>query len=125
MKRGRSLRFIAVGILVALLAGCASAPPTPIDSIEPLVGKWAGTVTPEGGSQLFFYLTVNPDRTIVANWGVNWANGSISVANGKATYKMQPQQYEGVITYYQGPGKPTIYMKDTFLVFYAVATKQP
>lgn len=124
MKRGRSVRFAAVGILVALLAACASAPPTPLDSVEPLVGKWAGTVAPEGGSQIFFYLTINPDRTLVANWGITWATGSVALANGKATYKMQPQQYEGAITYYAGPGKPTIYMQDTFASFYAVATKQ-
>ena len=132
MTWGRSVGFAAVGILVAFLAGCASTPPTPVESIEPLVGKWAGTVTGgtirEGGSQgpqLFFYLTINADQTLVATWGLNWCTGRVTVANGQVTYWMQPQEYEGTIEYYQGPGKPTIYMRDTFATFYAVVTKQP
>ena len=112
--------------MTLLLGGCASTPPTPVTSIDPLVGKWAGRVTPEDGSQVFFYLTVSQDRTIVASWGVSWATGTIAVADGKATYKMSPPPYEGRIEYYPSSsgGKPTIYMADTFANFYAVATKQ-
>ena len=120
-----------VGVVVTLLAGCASTPPTPVTSIEPLVGKWAGTVTVgdaqisrSNGSREFFYLTINADRTLVATWGGNWCTGAVEVSNGKVTYKMQPHQYEGTIHYYAGPGKPTIYMEDTFWAFYAVASKQ-
>ncbi|HXJ78805.1 MAG TPA: hypothetical protein VMS64_09010 [Candidatus Methylomirabilis sp.] len=130
MKRGFR-RTATVGIVVMLLAGCASTPPTPVTSIEPLAGKWAGTVTVgdsqisrSNGSREFFYLTINADRTLVATWGVNWCTGTVEVSNGNVTYKMQPHQYEGTIRYYAGPGKPTIYMEDTFWGFYAVASKQ-
>ncbi|HXJ81657.1 MAG TPA: hypothetical protein VMS64_23605 [Candidatus Methylomirabilis sp.] len=127
MTRRRSFGLAGVvGILTLLLGDCASTRPTPVTSIDPLVGKWAGTVAPEGGSQVFFYLTVNQDRTIVANWGISWATGTITVANGQVTYKMTPPPYEGTIEYYQSSsgGRPTIYMTDTFASFYAVATKQ-
>jgi hypothetical protein len=118
-------RFAAVGIFLLLLAGCASSPPTAVNSIEPLVGTWAGTVAPGGGSLQPFYLTVNADRTLVATWGINWSTGAITVANGQATYQMTPPPLEGTIRFYQGDGKPTLYMNDTFASFYAVVTKQP
>ncbi len=107
-----------------LLTGCASSPATPVTSIEPLVGKWAGTVDHGSGSLQFFYLTVRADRTIVATWGINWSWGTITVANGQATYQMTPPPLEGTMQLYQGNGKPTLYMKDLWLNFYAVVTKQ-
>ena len=108
-----------------LLAGCASAPPTPVTSIGPLVGNWAGTVTVERGAQQFFYLTINADQTIVATWGLNWSWGKVTVANGQASYQMLPPPLEGTLRFYQGDGRPTLYMEDLFSNFYAVVTKQP
>ena len=125
MKPRRSLsRSGAVAISVMLLTGCASAPPTPISSIGPLVGKWAGTVAVGGGSLQFFYLTINADQTLVATWGVNWSWGTITVANLQATYQMTPPPLEGTVRFYQGNGKPTLYMTDLWASFYAVVTKQ-
>ena len=126
MMPGRSLsRFAAVGIWLMLLTGCASSPPTPVTSIDPLVGKWAGTVDQGGGSREFFYLTINTDETLVASWGINWSWGKVAVANGQATYQMTRPPYEGTMQFYQDNGKPTLFMKDQFVNFYAVVTKQP
>jgi len=123
---GRSLtRFAAVAIWLMLLTGCASSPPTPVTSIDPLVGKWAGTVDQGSGSREFFYLTINADQTLVASWGINWSWGKVTVANGQATYQMTPPPYEGTLQFYQGNGKPTLFMKDLFANFYAVVTMQP
>ncbi len=118
-------RFAAVGISLLVLAGCTSAPPTPVSSVDPLVGKWAGTVAAGGGAREFFYLTVNADRTLVATWGITWATGTITVSNGQATYQMTPPPLEGTIRFYQGDGEPTLCMNDTFASFLAVVTKQP
>ncbi len=116
MMPGRSLsRFAAVAIWLMLLTGCASSPPTPITSIDPLVGKWAGTVDQGGGSREFFYLTISADETLVASWGINWSWGKVAVANGQATY----------LRFYQDNGKPTLFLKDLFANFHAVVTKQP
>ena len=124
MNLERSLgRRVAVAISLLLLTGCASAPPTPISSIEPLVGKWAGNLD-QGGPREFFYLTVNADQTFVASWGINWCNGRITLANGKATYQMAPPPLEGTMLLYAGDAKPTIYMQDTWQAFRAIVTKQ-
>ncbi len=125
MTPGHALgRSAAVAVTLMLLTGCASTPPTPVTSIDPLVGKWAGTVTVGRGAQQFFYLTINADQTIVATWGINWSWGAITVVNGQATYRMTPPPLEGTLRFYQGNGKPTLYIDDLFANFYAVATKQ-
>ena len=107
-----------------LLTACASAPPTPVTSIEPLVGDWAGTVLRGRGYQEFFYLTIKPDQTLVASWGLNWSWGRVTVANGQASYQMNPPPLEGTIRFYQGNGQPTLYLDDLFANFYAVVTRR-
>ena len=123
-RRRSSSRSAAVALTVILLAGCASTPPAQVTSIEPLVGKWAGTVQ-RGGPQQFFYLTVNPDQTLVATWGITWSTGRITVANGQATYEMSPPLLEGIIRFYPGDDKPTMYLDDLFADFHAIVTRQP
>lgn len=117
-------RSAACVMLLALLVGCASAPATPIPSIGPLVCKWAGTVTAERGSQQFFYLTINPDQTLVASWGLNWAWGKVTLKDGRASYEMKPPPREGTIRFYENSGKPTLYLDDLWTEFYAVVTRQ-
>jgi len=116
---------MAAAVSLILLTGCAmaSAPPAPITSITPLVGKWSGTLD-QGGPREFFYLTINPDQTFVASWGINWCNGRITIANGKATYQMTPPPLEGTVTLYDGGVKPSLQMQDTWQSFRANLTKQ-
>jgi hypothetical protein len=119
-----SSRSTAAAVMLMLLTGCASAPPTRVTTIEPLVGKWAGTLD-RGGSLQPFYLTVNADQTLVATWGLTWSTGRITIANGQATYQMAPPPLEGSMRFYQEDGKPTLYMDDLFANFHAVVTRQP
>jgi hypothetical protein len=118
-------RRMAVAVSLVLLTGCAtaSAPPAPITSITPLVGKWSGTVD-QGGPREFFYLTINADQTFVASWGINWCNGRITIANGRATYQMTPPPLEGTMVLYEGGGKPSLQMQDTWQSFRAIVTQQ-
>ena len=118
-----SLSRFGVALSLVLLTGCASAPPTPIATIDPLVGQWSGTVD-QGGPREFFYLTVNADQTFVASWGINWCNGRITIANGAARYQMSPPPLEGTMRMYADDAKPTIYMQDTWQPFRAIVTKQ-
>ena len=111
-------------LALIVFVGCASATPTPLSSIEPLVGQWQGTLDQGEGPQLF-YLTVNPDGTLVATWGVNWNNGTITVEKGVASYQMSPPPRGGTFRYYPSNGKPELFMDDTFLSFHAVVTKLP
>ncbi len=91
MTPGRVRARAAAGaVVLILLNGCASARPTPVTSIGPLVGKWSGTVETDRGYQQFFYLTINADQTLVASWGVYWSWGRVIVSSGQATYQMTP-----------------------------------
>jgi len=116
-------RSAALAVAVVLLVGCASATPTPVTSIDPLVGKWAGTVETDRGSQQFFYLTINADQTLVATWGVYWSWGRVTVANGQARYQMTPPPLEGTFRLHQDGGKSTLYIDDLWATFHAVVTR--
>src|SRR5215510_1374915 len=124
MTPGRLRARAAAGaVVLILLASCASAPPTPVTSIGPLVGTWSGTVETDRGYQQFFYLTINANQTLVATWGVYWSWGRVIVSNGQATYQMRPPPLEGTLRLYQNNGKPTLYMDDLWATFHAVVTK--
>jgi hypothetical protein len=59
-------------LVIALMAGCASVPSKPLTDIWALDGKWRGTISVGMGAPQFYYLTVNPDSTLVAGWDPNW-----------------------------------------------------
>ena len=112
-----------MAVTLILVVGCASSPAATLTGVEPLVGQWSGTVDLGGPFQLF-YLTVNADRTIVAQWGLSWTWGRITIANGQATYQMTPPPLQGTMRLYRENGKLTLYMDDLFASFHAVVTKQ-
>ena len=117
-------RSAAIAVALMILAGCASATPTPVNSIDPLVGKWSGTLDQGFGPQPF-YLTINPDATLVVTWRISWNYGTITIEKGVASYQMSPPPREGTFRYYPINGKPTLFMTDTFFSFQAVVTKEP
>ncbi len=117
-------RYVAMGLILMVLVGCASVTPTPVNNIDPLVGKWSGTLDQGLGPQPF-YLTINADATLVATWGINWNNGTITFEKGQASYQMSPPPRGGTFRYYPGQGKPTLFMDDLFANFHVVVTKQP
>ena len=121
----RRFRFVMLAVGWLFLQGCASmsTPATPVTSIDPLVGKWSGTVT-IGQSLGFFYLTINPDRTLIATWGGTTAWGTVSVASGQATYQMAPPPQEGSFKLYRGKGKPQLYMENVTGSFIATVTPE-
>jgi hypothetical protein len=125
MRTERSLgRSLVVALSVMLLAGCASAPPTPVRNIDRLVGKWSGTAT-VGGDEILFYLTIYPDQKFHARYGITESYGTITIANGQMSYQMSPPISEGSIRYFRGPGKPSLYMDDLWDTFHAVVTREP
>ena len=84
----RTLRPILVLGALALASGCATVPSIPLADIRAIEGKWRGTITVGKGSPQFYYLTVNPDSTIVAEWGMNWQWGAITLSGGKARFEI-------------------------------------
>ena len=93
-------------------------------SIDQLVGKWKGSVT-IGPRVDFLYLTIYPDRTLIAIWGSTTARGTVAVASGQATYQMAPPIQEGSFKLYvdQG-GKRQIYMESMDSSFYATVSPE-
>jgi hypothetical protein len=113
------MRLAVLGLLLATLSGCASSTPaTPLTAIDPLVGKWKGTAT-IGPIVTVLYLTVYPDRTLVAIWGSTTSRGTVTISGGQAGYEMGPPRQEGTLRFYAGPGKPQLYMESMSGSFYA------
>jgi len=121
----RQLRFVMLAVLLLVVQACASATPaTPVTSIDQLVGKWKGSVT-IGPRVDFLYLTIYPDRTLIAIWRSTTAQGTVAVASGQATYQMAPPIQEGSFKLYvdQG-GKRQIYMESMDSSFYATVSPE-
>jgi uncharacterized protein YndB with AHSA1/START domain len=98
----RSLRVTFVLGALALVAGCATVPSIPLTDIRAIQGKWRGTITVDMGTPQFYYLTVNPDSTIVAEWGSNWQWGTISLGGGRARFEIS-HLTSGTLLYFSNP----------------------
>lgn len=120
----RQLRFVMLAVLLLVVQACASATPaTPVTSIDQLVGKWKGSVT-IGPRVDFLYLTIYPDRTLIAIWGSTTSRGTVAVAGGQATYQMAPPIQEGTLKLYVDQGKRQIYMESMDSSFYATVSPE-
>ena len=113
MTARRSLRGALALAALVLLAGCATVPPVPLTDVRPLVGKWRGTITVGMGAPQFYYLTVNPDATIVAEWGPNWQWGKITLTGGQARFELS-HLTSGTLQYFDGTDGRVITMNPDF-----------
>lgn len=117
----RSLRAVFLLGALALVAGCASVPSKPLTNIRAIEGKWRGTITVGHGAPQFYYLTVNPDSTIVAAWGSNWQWGKITLSGGTARFEISHLS-SGTLLYYDGPDGRVITMTPDFGGWYVYVT---
>ena len=117
----RSLRGALALAVLALVAGCASVPSKPLTDIRAVEGKWRGTITVGMGAPQFYYLTVNPDSTIVAEWGSNWQWGKIMLNRGQARFELSSIT-SGTLLYYDGPSGRAIQMTPDFGGWYVYIT---
>jgi uncharacterized protein YndB with AHSA1/START domain len=111
-------------LALLLLAGCAStssAPPTPITSISQIEGKWRGTISFSRGPQEFYFLTVEPSGRLVAQFGLNWQWGQVTVQGGSATFELQGI-HSGDVIYYEAPGPRTLILRERFASWSAQLT---
>jgi hypothetical protein len=115
-------RAVWVVLAIVLFAGCASVPPTRIASVGQLAGNWQGTITQGfNGPQQLYYLTIQPDGHMVAQWGPNWQWGNVTVKGGAATFEMSDIA-SGPLNYYDGPKGRSITMEPTFGGWYVQVT---
>ncbi len=124
MKAGRvslSIVSLAVRVLLvfAMIGGCASvpsSPPTPITNMSQIEGRWRGTITRGfAGPQEFYEITIHPDGSFVAQYGMNWQWGKVTLGDGVASFEVTaPGTSTGSLKYYAGPGKRSLTMDSTF-----------
>jgi hypothetical protein len=110
------MRAAAIVLAAMLLAGCASlpkSPPVPITSMSQIAGKWQGTITSGfSGPEQLYYLTIHPDGGTVAQWGLNWQWGKITLAGGSAAFEGSGDVSTATVTLYEAPRSLT--MNSTF-----------
>ncbi len=117
----RTLRGALVPAALALVAGCASVPSKPLTDIRSIEGKWRGTITFGMGPPQFYYLTVNADATIVAEWGPNWQWGTIALSGGQARFEIS-HLTSGTLLYFDGSDGRVITMTPDFGGWYVHVT---
>ncbi len=111
-----TLRVVARATLIlfaaAFLLGASSVTGKPITDIRMIEGKWRGQISFTGGPYEIYYLTINPDGTIVAAWGVNTRWGKVTLSGGKARFSFPTES--GVLYYYEEKDGRVITMKPNF-----------
>ncbi len=118
----RSARAAWLAVLIAVpLAGCASLPPEkPVTSISDIAGEWRGTIRFGLGPFEFVNVTINPDSTMVMQWGVNTTWGRVAVVNGRASFDLGI--WSGPLYYLEGPQGRFLIMQPVFGAFNAQLT---
>ena len=122
MIASRPVRAAARIVLIAgFLAGCASLPPEkPVTSVNDIAGEWRGTIRFGLGPFEFVNVTINPDGTMVMQWGINTRWGRVTVANGRASFDLYI--WTGSLYYLEGPEGRVLLMKAAFGAFDAQLT---
>jgi len=105
-------RATLILLAAALLLGASSVTGKPITDIRMIEGKWRGQISFTGGPYEIYYLTINPDGTIVAAWGANTRWGKVALSGGKARFSFPTES--GVLYYYEGKDGRVITLKPDF-----------
>jgi uncharacterized protein YndB with AHSA1/START domain len=105
-------RAMLVLLAAALLVGASSVTGKPITDIRMIEGKWRGQIKLAGGPYEIYYLTVNPDATIVASWGANTRWGKVTLSTGKARFSFPTSS--GDLYYYEEAQGRVITLKPDF-----------
>jgi hypothetical protein len=111
---GRQALFAALLVLTALApAGCAPLPPArQVTDINLIAGRWQGQIVFGRGSYQLFYLTINPDGTLIASWdGVTrWGKVTLEGARTRFSFYI----WSGNLDYLEGGGNRVMLLKEDF-----------
>jgi len=121
MTAERAIRGALAVAVLAVGAGCATVPSIPLTDVRAIEGKWRGTITVGKGPPQFYYLTVNPDATIVTEWGPNWQWGKITLSGGQARFEIS-HLTSGTLLYFNGKDGRVITMTPNFGGWYVYVT---
>jgi len=105
----------AVLLVVAALtpAGCAPLPPArQVTDINLIAGRWQGQIAFSRGSYQLFYLTINPDSTLIASWDGVTRWGKVTIEGGRARFNFYI--WSGNLDYLEGGGDRVLLLKEDF-----------
>jgi uncharacterized protein YndB with AHSA1/START domain len=105
-------RLVLILLAAALALGASSVTGKPITDIRMIEGKWRGQIAFTGGPYQIYYLTINPDATIVAAWGASTGWGKVTLSGGKARFSFPTTS--GDLYYYEEKDGRVITMKPDF-----------
>jgi hypothetical protein len=104
---------LLIGVAV-IPAGCAPLPPArPVTDLNLIVGQWRGQITFRGGPYQLFYLTINPDGTLIGSWDgiTRWGKVTLE-GGGRPRFGMYI--WSGSVDYLEGGGERVLLLKEDF-----------
>jgi hypothetical protein len=114
--RSTGRRALGATLLLAALltpAGCASLPPArAVTEIALVAGRWQGQIAFARSSYQLFYLTINPDGTVVASWDGVTRYGKVTLEGARTRFSLYI--WSGSLDYLEGGGQRIILLKEDF-----------
>lgn len=113
---GRAGQALSAALLVVAAlapAGCAPLPPArQVSDINLIAGRWRGQIVFNRGPYQLFYLTINPDGTLIASWdgGTRW--GKVVLEGGRTRFSFYI--WSGNLDYLEGNGDRVLLLKEDF-----------
>ena len=112
-RAGRALGAVLLAAAALAPAGCAPLPPArQVTDINLIAGRWQGQIVFGRGSYQLFYLTINPDGTLIASWdGVTrWGKVTLEGARTRFSFYI----WSGNLDYLEGGGNRVMLLKEDF-----------
>jgi hypothetical protein len=111
-----SRRLLGAALLLAAVvtpAGCASLPPArTVTDVALIAGRWQGQIAFARSSYQLFYLTINPDATVVASWDGVTRYGKVTLEGTRTRFTFYI--WSGTLDYLEGGGQRVILLKEDF-----------
>jgi hypothetical protein len=100
-------------IAAAAAAGCASLPPArAVTDMNMVAGRWRGQIAFSRSPYELFYLTINPEGTLVAAWDAVTRYGKVTLEGGRARFSIFI--WSGSLDYLEGGSERVILLKEDF-----------
>lgn len=112
-RAGQALCAVLLIMAAVAPAGCAPLPPArQVTDLALIAGRWRGQIVFGRGPYQLFYLTVNPDGTMIASWDGITRWGKVTVEGGRARFGLYI--WSGSLDYLEGGGDRVILLKEDF-----------
>ena len=116
-------RFALILLAAALVLGASSVTGKPITDIRMIQGKWRGQISFTGGPYEIYYLTINPDSSLAASWGITTRHGKVSLEGARTRFTLYI--WSGDLQYFAAGDRRVLILKEDFGTFDAQLTPAP